>query len=137
VSASYSLYYGNPAVQNFDCAGAANNGTATSGLITLPAGGSSVTFWVWIATECCTTYDQLTMQVLPSTGGSVTVWDRNNFTEGASGNTGGVFIMQTVDLSAYNGTTVQLRFTFNTVDGAVNGSEGVYIDDIFVNGACP
>jgi hypothetical protein len=137
VSASHSLYYGDPAVQNYDCFGASNSGTATSAMINLPASGSEVTFWVWISTECCTTYDQLTLEVDPAVGSPVTVWNRNDFPEGGSGNTGGIFIEQTVSLAAYDGTTVQLRFFFNTVDGIANTTEGVYIDDIFVNGSCP
>ncbi len=137
VSASHSLYYGNPATQTFDCSGATNSGNATSTSITLPAAGASMTFWVWIATEGGTSYDQLGLDVIPSAGSAVEVWDRNDFPEGMSGNTGGVFILQTVDLSAYNGQTVQLRWTFNTTDGIGNSTEGVYIDDIFVNGACP
>ena len=30
------------------------------------------TFWVWISTECCTTYDQLTLEVDPAVGLPVT-----------------------------------------------------------------
>jgi hypothetical protein len=45
--------------------------------------------------------------------------------------------MQTVDLSAYNGMSVQLIWNFDTIDGIGNSGAGWYVDDIFVNGACP
>jgi hypothetical protein len=33
--------------------------------------------------------------------------------------------------------TVQLGFVFDTGDDIANSTEGVYVDDVFANGACP
>jgi hypothetical protein len=131
---THSLYYGNPALHNFVCSNGAHNGTATSKYINLQPGAPNVTFWVWIATEGGTTYDQLDLWVMPA---NVEVWDRNDFPQGALGDTGGVFIQQTVDLTPWAGQSIQLQFRFNTVDGVANSEEGVYIDSLVAQGNCP
>ncbi|HEV8321965.1 MAG TPA: hypothetical protein VG389_10150, partial [Myxococcota bacterium] len=141
VSPMHSLYYGNPVVQNYDCTGGpfgtlASNGTAVSSLITLPVTGSEVTFWVYYDTEPCG-FDDLTLQVDPmGAPAPVQVWDRCSDAILSTGSSG-AFIMQTVNLSAYNGMTVQLGFVFDTGDDIANSTEGVYVDDVFANGACP
>ena len=139
MSPSYSLYLGDPLTRNFDCSdGGSTVAEATSPLITLPSFGAAVEFWVFIDTEGGTSYDQLTLWVVDVFGGLTMVWDRNDFTNGANGDTLGLFEYQWVDLSAFNGQPIQLRFDFNSVDGVGNSGEGVYIDDIFVaSGTCP
>lgn len=97
-------------------------------------GNPNVVFHVWIETEGGTTYDQLGLWVMPQ---NVKVWDRNDFPQGAAGETNGQFIQQTVDLSMFANQSIQLQFRFDTVDGAVNSEEGVYIDSITVQGNCP
>ena len=131
---THSLYYGDPVTQNYACSGGSHSGTATSKFINLQPGNPNVTFSVFIATEGGTPFDQLGLWVMPA---NVKVWDRNDFTQGASGNTNGQFVQQTVDLSAYANQTIQLQFRFNTVDSISNSTEGVYIDSLTVQGSCP
>lgn len=131
---THSLYYGDPVTQNYNCTGGAHSGTATSKFINLHPGAPDVTFSVFIHTEGGLSYDQLGLWVMPA---NVKVWDRNDFTQGASGNTNGQFVQQTVDLSAYANQTIQLQFRFNTVDSISNSTEGVYIDSLTVQGSCP
>lgn len=131
---THSLYYGNPAAQNYSCTGGAHSGSATSKLINLQPGAPNVTFLVFVDTEGGISYDHLGLWVMPA---NAQVWDRNDFAGGASGNTGGQFVQQTVDLSAYANQTIQLQFRFNTVDSAFNTTEGVYIDSLTVMGSCP
>lgn len=133
-SGGHSLYYGNPSVHNFVCSAGAHSGTATSKIINLQPGTPDVTFWVWIETEGGTTYDQLGLWVMPQ---NVKVWDRNDFTQGAAGDTNGIFVQQTVSLTAYASQSIQLQFRFNTVDGVANSEEGVYIDSLTAQGNCP
>lgn len=133
-SGTHALYYGNPATGDYACGGTLSSGEARSTLITLTPGTPSVSFDVWIDTEDGTFYDQLGLWVMPS---GTKVWDRNDFTQGASGSTGGAFVSQTVDLSAFAGQTIQLEFRFDTVDSAINSTEGVYIDSISADGPCP
>jgi len=131
---THSLYYGDPVTQNYDCIGGLHSGTATSKSITLQPGTVSTTFSVFIDTEGSTFYDLLGLWVMPA---DVQVWDRNDFTEGMAGNTNGMFIQQTVDLTAYASQTIQLQFRFDTVDGIGNSTEGVYIDSMITDGFCP
>ena len=131
---THSLYYGNPAAHNFDCNGQAHNSSATSKVINLQPGNPNVTFWVFIDTEPGTFYDQLGLWVMPN---NVKVWDRNDFPEGAAGYTNGIFIQQTVDLTAFATQAIQLQFRFDTVDGIANSGEGVYIDSFTAMGNCP
>ena len=131
---THSLYYGNPSVHNFDCNGLPHNSTATSKVINLQPGTPNVTFWVYIDTEGGTFYDQLTLWVMPN---NVQIWDRNDFPQGAMGNTGGIFYQQTVDLSPFATQAIQLQFRFDTVDGIANQGEGVYIDSLTAMGNCP
>jgi hypothetical protein len=131
---SHSLYYGDSALQNFNCSGGAHSGIATSKLINLQPGTPDVTFSVFIDTEGGTTFDQLGLWVMPA---NVQLWDRNDFVQGAAGDTNGTFVAQTVDLSAYASQTIQLEFRFNTVDSIANSEEGVYIDSFVAQGNCP
>lgn len=48
-------------------------------------------------------------------------------TEGA-----GVWLEMTADLSAYAGSSVRLRFGFDTVDNVDNSNPGFYVDDIII-----
>ena len=131
---THSLYYGDPAVHNFNCTGGAHQGTATSKTINLQPGNPNVTFHVFIDTEGGTFYDQLGLWVMPQ---NVQIWDRGDFPEGANGDTLGAFIQQTVDLSMFANQSIQLQFRFDTVDGVANSEEGVYVDSITVQGNCP
>ncbi|MEZ5168653.1 MAG: hypothetical protein R2695_20040 [Acidimicrobiales bacterium] len=50
------------------------------------------------------------------------------YQDGSDGGTGGVFQTVTVVIPAsFNGATMRFRFEFDTVDGAYNNFEGIYI----------
>ena len=134
VSPPNALYYGDPMALSYDTGMSANDGTATSPMITLSAGAPALTFFVWLDVENIQTFDTLQLSVLPA--GTV-VWTRNDFPQGAMGSTGGAFFGQLVDLSAFAGTTIQLQFAFDTIDGIFNDFQGVYIDRVAIDGTCP
>ena len=127
-SAPGALYYGNPVSHTYASGSSANNGTATSPKITLPASKkASVSFQIYAEVEGSTTYDQISVRVKGST---TTLWKKTP-----------KFLLGTwnevvLDLSAHAGKTVQLEFSFATVDGQANTLEGVYIDDVVVFGGC-
>jgi len=126
-SGTYSLYYGNPATGNYD-SGATNSGTATMPAITLTAGKKAgLSFQHYTDTEMGTTYDKLQVFV-----GATKVWEKD------SGNTVTMKKWQeiTVDLSGYAGQSVSIKFLFDTVDSAVNSTEGTYIDNVTVYDNC-
>ena len=49
--------------------------------------------------------------------------------------TGTAWVQRTVDLSAFAGGDVYLRFWFDTIDGLINNFEGWYVDDVSVRAA--
>lgn len=131
-SLSYSWYYGN-AGQVYDT-GSPNSGSLISPPITLPATETnySLRFWSRYQTEGLGRHwDQRWLQISVSGGPFTNVLqiydDPPNF-----------WINPVVDLSAYAGSTIQVRFYFTTLDGAFNGYEGWYIDDFeLTSGSMP
>lgn len=112
-----------------------NSGTLTSGTIALPAETSSqlLSFWYYYETESTgTSYDQRWVQI--STDGGTTF--TNLTPTPLSGDTMNTWIQKTIDLSAYAGMNIKLRFYFNTVDSAWNNYKGWYIDDISITAGC-
>ncbi len=51
-------------------------------------------------------------------------------------NTDGAWVLAAASLDAYMGSSLQLRFEFDTIDSADNGYAGIWIDDIRVGTAC-
>lgn len=130
-----ALYYGNPAQQSYETAGAKNSGTVTTPPVWLPnAIVTSANFLLYMDVEQGATYDVLTMQVVVGTGDNqvvTDVWKKPSN-----------FVMQkfhpiSVDLGAWAGKTVRLRYVFDTIDSAANNREGVYIDDLRLYVNCP
>jgi len=124
---SYSLYYGDPATGNFS-SGLANDGAATAPGVTLTAGKKAgLSFMLWMDTESSTYYDTMGVYV-----GSTLVWEKD-VTTSVSMKT---WMPITIDLSAYAGQSVSIKFEFDTVDSISNSTEGVYIDDIIIYDNC-
>ena len=100
---------------------------------TIPAGATSVKLntQLFYDTESGSTFDTFTLSVVD--GATVTsVWSKATSSPAMS-----VWVPITVDLTAYAGKNVQLRFNFTTGDGAVNSTLGVLFDDVKVTRACP
>ena len=133
-SGSWSMYYGNPATRTYD-SGGWNYGSATSPSIILLPGSPALSFSMWQLTEGG--FWDITRLYLDDGSGFAEIWNRNNDANLADGSSGGVFVPVTVDLTAWAGSTVILMFTFDTSDGVMNSLEGVYIDEIVVDGTCP
>jgi|GEM_PF-2335980 len=126
-------WYGRNSTGNFDT-GATNSGEmVTTDPITLPAGLPEImlSFWSWEQTECggfCP-YDRRIVQVAtdPSSPVWITLWDT-----GANDTTSNAWHQVELDLSAYAGETILLRFHFNTIDSIANGFRGWYVDDVAI-----
>jgi len=67
-------------------------------------------------------------------GGANWIPLRGPYGQAPSGSSGG-WIMTILDLSAFAGETIQIRFYFDTGDGGVNDFPGWFFDDVMVNGA--
>ena len=136
-SNTHSIYYGTGETSSGGGTyntGAANQGSITSPTIALP--NSSVVqldFNYVLQTENSTSWDLSQIQISNNGGSSfTTLASLNGVAERTSWGT-----VTPVNLAAYAGQNVQLRFFFNTIDGVANAFEGWYIDDVRIQSAAP
>ena len=149
-SPSTAWYYGVESTRIYDT-GAANAGTLTSTAIQLPADRDIVLIYrEWREVEDVPFADSAQVQV--GTGGNrwATV-SQSEFTtalvplnwQGRAAAAGWSlpvesefstpqWVSHAVDLSAYAGETVRIRFAFDTIDPFFNDFEGWYVDDVNV-----
>lgn len=125
-SATHAFYYGDDTSCTYDT-GAANSGTLTSPDYTITGNETQLEFAYDLATERgCATYDATLVEVSYDSG---TTW---------STPAGGSCVSDSDGWSdwvlpiAPTGTTLQVRFTFDTVDDQYNAQLGWLIDDIRV-----
>ena len=123
---------------------APNSGSLTSPAFVVPANGQ-LTLQTWFEIESVDpqAFDAMTVTLDPATGPDVPLGQLNPttdpngltsqpFTSGGGFNAAPAWVPVTVDLSAYAGQTVQLRFSFNTGDHQYNGFRGWLLDNILV-----
>ncbi len=123
-----ALWYGDPATNNFDD-GSQNTGTVSLKLVDLPNGETlEFAFWVWMQTEGGPPYDELTLSVV---GTPVELWKKSSV-----GLQMGQWVQVKINLSAYAGKSVTLKFVFDTVDSAINETQGVFLDDLTLHRSC-
>ncbi len=118
-----SWYYGNAAC-NFN--EGRNFGNLTSEEIVLPAAGEiELSYYTYSGTEGFSfVFDRRRVQVSADGGPFVTVDEV----------TDSVWELREVDLSAFAGSTIRLRFFFDTVDSLFNNFRGWYVDDVEITG---
>lgn len=128
VSPSYAMYFGDPNKNppNYDTT-QIEAADLVSPFIDLPLGSASVKFQVWMNTEADPAWDTLTVSV-----NEQAVWSKSLL--GAVPTNG--FVPVEADISQFNGQQVRIRIRFDTVDGSINATEGVYIDDVVVDTTC-
>jgi sugar lactone lactonase YvrE len=128
-SAPGALYYGNGI--NYQTGDQPNSGTATSPAFWVPDAGTALEFWVWPDIEGPTLeYDLLFVEVGSDADWSV-VWKKDAVAQWKG------WSKQTVELAAWAGRKVQVRFRFDSVDTNYNLTTGVHVDDVRVVRACP
>jgi hypothetical protein len=128
VSPTHCQYYGQEGVWNYDT-GTRNAGNLLSPGISLVGVTPPITlsFKYLLATEDAPSlFDVATLEISSNGGGS---WS----TVGTLTNSSS-FTTWSIDLSAFFGTTILLRFNFDTLDNFANTFEGWYIDDFTVTG---
>ncbi len=105
-------------------------GAVRSPLISLPTDSTDVlSFRSFIDVESAPDFDELFVVVIDG-GVRTTVLAKSDSSLPAS--TGGTWQSFRADLTAFAGHTIQLEFTFDSVDGSANQTEGWYIDDVSV-----
>lgn len=125
-SATNAMYYGRESDLTYNT-GARNFGEMTSVEIDLSAASDTwLTFAHYLVLE--EGVDRASVQVSSNGGAS---WSDAFVT--TTGTPGTTFVQQNVDLSAYDGLVIQLRFSFDTQDELLNGYEGWYVDDVKIS----
>ena len=101
-------------------------------------GGHVASFWLWSDVEPLSTggtdeRDVLTVSVKDLIEGIS--WPlSSSLYVGKS--TGGAWQQMAIDLTPWQGKTISLRFSFDTLDGSDNHHEGVYIDELRIEARC-
>ena len=136
-SASHSLYYGlgeGPAGGGNYSTGDANGGAVLSPALNLPAGPGrlALSFNSFLQCEAVTNFDVVRVDVSTNGGASYATAASKNTPGGPTNDTGGLWLAQTIDLSAWAGAAATLRFSFDTIDTYSNLFEGWYVDDVAV-----
>ena len=122
-SPTTAFYYGKPTTFTFNT-GARNFGSITS----VPIDLSNMTdawlsFAHFLQTENLSPFDTARVQVSNDNG---VTWVDKYVTALSTGS----MVTRQVDLSAYDGQTIRIRFSFDTVDSVLNDFEGWVLDDV-------
>ncbi len=130
-SETRSWWYGQDVTGTYDT-GAANSGALTSPHIQIPDSGYYLRFWYWYETEAQgPDWDQRWVQISVDGGPFYNVLqlydDPMNWW----------LQSPAIDLSAYAGHVIQVRFLFDTLDDAYNAYRGWYIDDFDISTTPP
>lgn len=132
-SGSAMWYYGQNSTCNYNN-GAANSGYLTSASIALPAGQAArLAFWYATRTEgLVDSYDKRFVQISTNGGASWTDLAQIKDEDDPL-----VWREKVIDLTAYAGLSIKLRFYFDTVNDDDNDKKGWFIDDIDVTSSVP
>ena len=138
VSGGSSLYFGDPKSHVY-----ANDkhvkASATTPELSVPKFANAkpeISFWLWLATEESKGYDYLKVEVLAAGAGKTPVVEQVWHSDSIGGTTHGIWKSITLDASKWQGSKVQVRFTFDSIDTFVNAFEGAYVDSISVRTGC-
>ncbi len=125
-STSTSVWYGQDSTGDYD------TGSQTTGSLVVPtldltgATQAELSFYHWFETESYSgDYDQVKVTV---NGNQVYYRDSSNDNVGSENN----FVKETIDISSYIGSSVEIQFTFDSTDGSYNSYRGWYVDDVVV-----
>jgi hypothetical protein len=139
-SPTHSLYYGQhegpTGGGDYNVTNFANGGVVVSAPIILPASAApiSLSFNYLTAVEAGTTYDQAVVEVSTNNGVSYQPVSTKGVADGITNITDGLWVSNVVNLSSFAGSTIRLRFRFDTGDSIANSTEGWYLDDIVIRG---
>jgi subtilisin family serine protease len=111
-----------------------STGTLTSPNINLPAGGQlTLDFNYLLQTQGSTTLDLARLQIKPTSSATwTTLASYNGVAESNSWRSA-----DPVDVSAFAGQEVQIRYLFDTVNAQDNNFEGWYVDDVRITNNSP
>jgi hypothetical protein len=127
VSGTNRWVYNRSAANTNYSTGVRNSGSLLSGWINLNGlSGATLTFRSWYQTEDTgTKWDR--KQVYLTTDGNT--WTKVYDVSGVAGQ----WTQPSLDLGAYAGQPIRIKFTFDTIDAGNNNFEGWYIDDVRIS----
>src|SRR5262249_49345557 len=127
-SPSHALYYGREATLTYNT-GARNFGSIVSPPIDLPGlTAATLSFSHLLRSEGLSPFDQASVSVTTDEGLSFSVVYATSFPTPGDG-----LQPVTVDLSAFAGSRIRLKFSFDTLDSLYNDFEGWVLDDVSVS----
>ena len=130
-SAAHSFWFGDEAHGNYNVGDTA--GTITSGGISLVgATSATLTFNYFLNVEMDPGYDTADVYVSPDGSTWTQVASRSTITGVQKLTNDSAWHACTVNLSAFLGQTIQVRFAFDTRDPSANTFEGWFVDDVSV-----
>jgi len=127
-SATHAWWYGQNSRCDYRTGFNSNSGNLISPSFIVPA-AATLTFWSWedVQGGAGTNWDQRIVSISTNSGASwVQLYQ--------SPTNAATWYQVTNNLAAFAGKTAQLRFRFNTGDGAFNDNTGWFVDDIVVVG---
>ncbi len=127
-SPTHSMWYGQDSSGDYDT-GSQTTGSLTSPSIDLSGVSSAeLSFSHWFETESYQDgeYDKVEVTV---NGNQVYYKDSTDNNVGSEDN----FVKETIDISSYTGSSIDIKFTFDSVDEKENAYRGWYVDDVIVN----
>ena len=128
-SPAHAWWYGREASGKYDT-GAANWGTLTTSFDLTGYAEAALAFSEWSQVEVTATLNRTRVQASTDGTAWITVFESHG--------TSGAWAQRVVDVTAYAGQRMQLRFYyFETRDPVLNDFEGWYVDDVKVIGLQP
>lgn len=127
-SPTYAWWYGKETTGTYNT-GSANWGTLTTSIDLAGYAEAVLSFAEWSQVEPTPTFDRTRVEASTDGATWITVFESHG--------TNGVWAERSVDLTAYAGQSLQLRFYFDTHDPVLNDFEGWYVDDVKVMGLRP
>lgn len=125
-SSPYHLSYHRSSACDYNT-GATNSGTATFAYNLGGVSGAGISFkHLWETESYSSPYDVQRVEISTNAGGSWTTlrqWDSRNANQLS-------WLHESINLDAYVGAAVQIRFSFNTLDSLYNTYRGWYIDNV-------
>jgi len=128
-SGDSSLYFGSLETENYDFGGRVRVFAETLPIVLSDEVASELRFWVWMNLEQSVNYDTFTVFVI-SEEGMVPVFGKESLIMKK-------WKSKLIELNAFRGQTIKLRFVFDSIDGHDNDYEGIYIDEVELWELCP
>lgn len=136
-----SLYFGQNGTCDYD-AGTAVGGTATSPVVSLPAGESAyLRFKYYLVTEAFVPFDKATVSISVNGGAAQIVASNQGMgvplSEGATWQSAVVNLGPLLASKATEAGSLRMEFRFDSVDDLDNAHAGFYVDDVEVTVLSP